>query len=471
MYKEFYGLKDNPFTLTPDTEYLYPAKCSKEALDCLSSGISTNSGLIVLTGEIGSGKTLLLKSYVKGLSQNYRVIHVFYPTSSCIQLLQMILLNMGVKTIRNSRDALREELKNQLTKNTVANRQSLLVIDEAQNLDKDALSEVVRLTELNNNGESLLTVILVGLPDLQKNLSSLYSPEADNVSICHLENLPQEYVREYILYRLTTAGCHNLSLFPDAIIEEIGRFSSGTPRLINMICESLLIEGYASNQKKITAPLLKGVIDNMFYEMSPESKPHPDITNSASVRTERSRDIIEENRQPDKQENIPDLAGPLPLTAIVLERNARMKVHIENEFRKSGANYVVITSLEYLFAELDRTEIPELQVIIADVDFFFDGAGLEDSVGKSALDRIQTAYSHVPLIMTATLPLTSVRTKLFQRGVPILLKKPDLSRVDLSEVSDRLNSYFEELRDTLSNMHSQFDAFYQRVIKWGYKYE
>jgi general secretion pathway protein A len=457
MYKEYYGLQDKPFTLTPDTKYLYPGSFHKEALDCLSSGIKNDSRLVILTGEIGSGKTLLLRSHVKELSQAFKVIYVFYPTSSCMQLLQMILLNISIKTIHSKLDMLREELKKQLIKSIQAKKRPILVIDEAQNLDKDALSEIIELTKLKENNERLLSVILVGLPELQNKLSSHYSPGADNVPNYHLKNLPEKDIPKYIHYRLTKAGCSDLSVFPDGIINEIGAFSKGTPRLINMICESLLIAGYTSNEKTITAAVLKEVLDNMFYKAGQENDPQKEQLKASPGPPSNIIDI------PD------DMAHPLPLTLIVLEKNARMKVHLENELRKNGFDFIMTTELEELFARLDQAKDSTLQVAVVDASLFFDEGGQEDTVGNSALDRIQTSYTHLPLIMTAALPLTAMRTKLFQRGIPFLLKKPDLSRVDLSEVSARFNNFFDELKYTLTNIHSQFDAFYHRVIKWGYE--
>lgn len=225
-----------------------------------------------------------------------------------------------------------------------------------------------------------------------------------------------------------------------------------------MICESLLIAGYTSNEKIITAAVLKEVLDNMFYKAGPENEPQYAQLNAAPGPPDNISNI----------RDIPDdMPHPLPLTVIVLEKNARMRVHLEDELRKNGFNYIMTTELEELFARLDQAKDSALQVAVVDASLFFGEGGREDTVGKSALDRIQTAYTHLPLIMTAALPLTAMRTRLFQRGISFLLKKPDLSRVDLSEVSTQFNNFFDELQYTLTNIHSQFDAFYHRVIKWG----
>ncbi|HDH10948.1 MAG TPA: hypothetical protein ENG83_01865 [Nitrospirae bacterium] len=486
MYEKFYGLRDRPFNLTSDTGYLYLGSYHKEALDFLSSGIRKNYNLIVLTGDIGSGKTVVLRSFVKGVGPAFEVIQVFYPADSCVQLLQMILLSLGVKSIQGDLNALREELKGRLKKLHSAKKRPLLVVDEAQNLDGDTIEETFRLSELKYKGKRLLNVILTGLPKLQSKLSSLHHIKLQTDAIYHLKSLPKEEVPEYIQYRLSTAGLSDPVVFPGEVIKVIGLFSGGTPRLINTVCDALLVQGYLANEKIITPSILKEALDHLPYDAvpgHPEAEPATaaliskaghgkNIVSGKQAKRVNSKKAVvvskqdenalaqDEGHKPDKQ---------LSLRVLVLEKNKRMKVHLDNQFQKYGYNFFITNNLEELFKTLERSNGPELEIIVADAVSFFPGVGREDPAGKRALDSIQAAYACSPIIMTSTLPLTAIRAKLLRRGIPFLLQKPDLGLLDLSEVTTRFDSFFGELRNCLSNIYSQFNAFYNRIIKLTYE--
>ncbi|HDH53231.1 MAG TPA: hypothetical protein ENH24_01955 [Nitrospirae bacterium] len=447
MYEKFYGLRERPFNLTSDTGYLYLGAYHKEALDFLSSGIRKNYNIIVLTGDIGSGKTVILRSFIKGVAPESEVIQVFYPADSCIQLLQMILLNLGVKSIQGDLNGLREELKSRLKKMHSAKKSPLLVVDEAQNLDGDTIEETFRLSGLKYKGKRLLKVILTGLPKLQNTISSLHRIKFETDAIYHLKSLPEEEIPKYIQYRLSTAGLSDPLIFTGEIIKVIGLFSGGTPRLINTVCDALLVQGYLANEKIITPSILKKALDHLPYDAVPG---HPE----AEPLTQ------DEGHKPDKQ---------LSLRVLILEKNKRMKVHLDNQFQTYGYNFFITNNIEGLFETLERSNTREFQIIVADAGFFFSIGGQEDPAGKRALDSIQAAYACMPIIMTSTLPLTAIRTKLLRRGIPFLLQKPDMGLLDLSEITTRFDNFFGELRNCLSNIYSQFNSFYNKIIKLTYE--
>lgn len=488
MYRKFYGLRGKPFSLTSDPENLYLSQHHKDALAFLTAGYKKDLRLIVFTGEIGSGKTLLLKTFIKSLGPEVKLIQLFYPPNDRIQLLQMILVNLGISSEEDDIDILRENLKEQILKLRNNDKKVLLMIDEAQNMGEEALEETILLSRIEYNNKCLIKIILAGFPKLLEKISFLSkgNSEIPSMENFHLKNLPEVDVRKYINYRLTAAGCLNPEIFPQDVIKEIGNFSEGAPRLINMACDAALLHGYFSNVKVITLPIIKKVLEELFYEGMSErgdkSESFSTVTTSSDIKLDtRKKQILQErvkkvylgNREPSPdyigleetsvQNNRLKNGGTLPLTVLVLEKNARMRVHLENKFQEQGFISVKFPHLEDIIEILNRSIKLELQVLVADAAFFFTKDGHETPCGKSILDKINSDYAYVPLIMTSDLPLSSIRIKLFQRGIPYLLHKPDLNGLDMSEVPRQFNMFFNELKNCLENIHSKFVAFYMRV--------
>jgi type II secretory pathway predicted ATPase ExeA len=451
-------------------------------MKCLSSVEEKGTTLIILTGETGSGKTVLLRSFLGSIRPEAEAVLICYPPNDHIQLLQMILFNLGIKSVQDDIESLRTELRGHLSRLYQEGRNTILIIDEAQNLGDDALQEIVHLLTLKANGQPLIKVILFTLPRLLKRLSIL--PEVDLkkpwIKIFHLKSLQADEVYRYIHHRLVAAGCLDPSIFPEKVVKEISHFSSGIPRLINMICDAALLHGYFLDTKVITMPIIKKVIAEHFYERDEEISAGPARSGAKeeqaqsqhtqrvlSEKTDRKIDDAVIERPP-----VPDtVAQPnksLSLTVLFLEKSARMRVHMENRF-KSEFNLTMLSSLEDLFKALKQGREPELRLLVADAAFFFTKGGDEDPAGKDALERLQKVYGHVPLIMTSTLPLSKIRTRLSQRGIPFLLHKPDLSLIDLSEANRHLNIFFNELKNSILNVYSQFNAFYKKVTGWDGK--
>ena len=488
MYEKFYGFKDRPFNSVPDTGYLYLSPYHNDALAYLSSEVEKNSNPIIFTGDIGVGKTVLLRTYLKALGPEVNLVQIFYSGNDRVQLLKMILLEMGMESGQNNLDALRSEIKEHLGGLLREGRETFLIIDEAQDLDEDALDEACKLSGLEVDGQHLVRVILAGLPVLRGNIYSLSNLDCKNTIAepYYLKNLPDEDIPKYIRHRLATAGCTDFTVFPEDVLREICHFSRGIPRLINMICDAILLYGYFADKKVATMSLFKEVIADLFSNGGAEDSLQYESASVASGFVsaeqdtgsgEESEDVHSGKKEMEgngktRTEDTPvqdegsGQGGLLPMTLFVLEKNARMRVRLEDKFREAGINTMTHSTLEELFETLDRNSDPGLHVLVADSSFFFAKGGSEDPAGKDALDRIQSDYAYMPLIVTATLPLTVIRTRLFQRGIPLLLHKPDLNRVDLSEVQTQFDGFFNELQLCLSNIHSQFGAIYQKTIKW-----
>jgi type II secretory pathway predicted ATPase ExeA len=491
MYKAFYGLQDKPFSQTPDLKYFYTGSCQKEALQFLSSAIKQdNAHHIVLTGGIGSGKTMLLRGFVKNLGKNYSVVQVCYPAAVGSQLLQMILQSAGIESNQEDSELLRKKLTDHLITMHKKRKRTVLVVDEAQNIGDDALKEACRLSELKTGKNCLAKIVFSGLPKMMKKINALHQVGLpDKLEIIHLNNLSVEEVSEYIRHRLVTAGHSDMSVYPEDMIMEIGRLSGGAPRNINMICDALLTHGFLAHEKIISQATLKEVINKLFY-LDAANRIPPEQSLAPSDRQKTGKGIIKVSVTADvkKQENFLQAAAEisvhrkkaktiqdkiplpehrLPLTILILEKNARMKVHLENEFRRHGCNFLVFQRLEELLQVLDRPMEVQLPIIVADASFFFNITGDEDPQGKGILDSIQARYAYIPVIMTSTLPLTAIRTKLFQRGIPFLMKKPDLTNIDMSQVRSQLDLFFNTLQNSIANIHYQLGQFYNMVIKWN----
>ncbi|NOY38717.1 MAG: AAA family ATPase [Nitrospirae bacterium] len=491
MYEKFYGLKDRPFNPVPDPGYLYLSSYHNDALAYLTSEVEKKSNPIIFTGDIGAGKTVLLRTFLKALGPEVNLAQIFYSGNDRVQLLQMILLEMGIDSGQTNVDSLRSEVKEHLSNLLREGRETFLIIDEAQDLGEDALDEACRLSGLEVDGRHLVRVILAGLPGLRDNIYALSNLDCKDTIAepYYLKNLPDEDIPKYIRHRLATAGCTDFTVFPEDVLREICHFSRGIPRLINMICDAILLYGYFADKQVVTMSLFKEVITDLFnhgsvegsyqYE-TPSVAPGPvtadQDTGSREEPVPPSADIHSEDKEEGNgkirteessvQDEDSQQKGLLPMTLFVLEKNARMRVRLEDKCQEKGMDTVALATLEELFETLERSRDPGLHVLVADSSFFFAKGGSEDPAGKDALDRIQSDYAYMPLIVTATLPLTVIRTKLFQRGIPLLLHKPDLNRIDLSEVQTQFDAFFNELQLCLSNIHSQFGAIYQKTIRW-----
>ncbi len=478
MYNKFYGLTERPFNHASDSGNLYLGSLHKEALEFLASGIRKDYNLLILTGDVGSGKTIILKSFIRDIDPAFKVMQVFYPPNACLQLFQMIFISLGNESVQGDTDAVRKELTGCLVKLRNSGKTPLLVIDEAQNLDNGVLQEVLRLSELRHDNMHLVSVIVSGLPQLQKKISSLLDAGTKINAIHHLKRLPEEEVPRYIQHRLAAAGLADSTLFPPDLIEEISLFSGGAPRLINTVCDALLLEGYLSNEKLITPATFKEVLNNLpnirGMPMHTDAEPLPatsdsitdpekngtSLKESKSASSQKTVALSDDNKGEDKGYKPDDL---LPLKILVLENKARVKVHFENHFQEHGYTTFITSQIEDLLKTIDRSA-PVLQIIVTDTSFFFSEGGRQDSAGEEALERIQE--TRLPVIMTSTLPLTSIRSKLLARGIPLLLQKPDLNRISMSEITARFDMFFDELLTCIENIHSQFEAFHKGVIKF-----
>jgi len=254
MYEEFYGLKEKPFNLTPDPRFFFLSEIHRGAFEHLLYGIKEKEGFILITGEVGAGKTTLCRALLNKIESHATdSALILNPMVSGQELLQSILSDFGIPGPGNSKKELLDEFNRFLLSQQAANRNSVLIIDEAQNLPLPVLEELRILSNLETEKEKLLQIILMGQIELKEKLSLPRLRQLNQrISIrYHLQPLANEEVPRYIQHRLMVAGSAGDIHFSAGALREIYHYSQGIPRLINLACDRALLAGYAEQTREI----------------------------------------------------------------------------------------------------------------------------------------------------------------------------------------------------------------------------
>ncbi len=277
MYDTFYGLKERPFTLTPDPKYLFLSETHQEALNLLLYGINQREGFMVITGGIGTGKTTLGRTLLDRLGPTATSALIFNPILSEVELLKAILQDFGVAPESDSKKVLVDQLNTFLLQQLSLKKNVILILDESQNLSPSVLEQIRLLSNLETDKEKLLQIILVGQEELNQKLSDHSLRQLDQrVSVrYHLRALTKDETAKYIEHRLRIAGCPWTIDFSKGAIEQIYTYSGGTPRLINMVCDRTLLAGYLEQTNHITRALVQRGIESLSEaEAKPQKRPY-----------------------------------------------------------------------------------------------------------------------------------------------------------------------------------------------------
>jgi general secretion pathway protein A len=261
MYKAFYNLKRNPFELPPDPSFLFPTSRHNEALATLYYGVRRQKGFVVMTGEVGTGKTLLVRCLLQLLrGTNVAYAYVFNSRLSSVEFLQYVAGDFGLAASCKTKSELLLELGSFLVARHQKKLTTLLVADEAHHLSAEVLEEIRLLTNLETAHGKLLQILLVGQPELDEKLDSIELRQLkQRIALrSHLLPLDLEETRGYIQRRLQLAGAnsHARNIFSEETLAEVYRHSRGLPRLINTICENALIGGYARQLKSVPPDII-----------------------------------------------------------------------------------------------------------------------------------------------------------------------------------------------------------------------
>jgi putative secretion ATPase (PEP-CTERM system associated) len=265
MYERFYELRERPFALSPDPEYLYPSRVHREALDYLRYGLESHAGFVVITGEIGSGKTTLLQTLLRGLDTQTTVGRIVNTLLEPRELIETIMIDFGLETSGRSKPLMLRDLAQYLVDQRLAGRLVLLVIDEAQNLGLAALEELRMLSNLETEKSKLMQIVMVGQPNLRDKLSA---PELEQLRqritvSYHLAPLDPAETANYVNHRLRRAAIGAPLEFPREVTDAVHTRSRGVPRIINVICDAALVFGYAEERRQIDLPLMHEVLTEL----------------------------------------------------------------------------------------------------------------------------------------------------------------------------------------------------------------
>ena len=265
MYEAYFQLRERPFALSPDPDYLYPSRGHREALAYLRYGIESQAGFVVITGEIGSGKTTLLQALLRGLDGQTTVVRLMNTLLEPRELLEAIAIDLGIVPSSTSKPALLRDLSVRLVEERAAGRLVLLVIDEAQNLGLPALEEIRMLSNLETEKSKLIQIILVGQPNLrqQLDLPRLEQLRQRITVSYHLNALGADETEASINHRLRRAALGAPLQFPREVTARIHERSRGVPRLVNVICDAALVFAYAEERRVIDPELMNEVFTEL----------------------------------------------------------------------------------------------------------------------------------------------------------------------------------------------------------------
>ena len=270
MYTEFFGLSAKPFELLPNPKFLYLSKGHRKALSYLQYGVQEHAGFTLLTGEVGSGKTTLVRDIINKISGDVTLSMIFNTRVDGHQLIAMINGDFGLQTEGKDKVQLITELNDFLLEECTSNRQPIIIIDEAQNLSAEGLEEIRLLSNLEADSFKMVQIILVGQPELKQIIakpSLLQLRQRISIS-CHLNPLNREESEEYIFHRLATVGSRDCVTFLDGVFDTIFRFSGGVPRLINLICDFLLLSAFVEETREIDMALVNDAVNELSFEES-----------------------------------------------------------------------------------------------------------------------------------------------------------------------------------------------------------
>ncbi|MGD2097429.1 MAG: AAA family ATPase [Desulfobacterales bacterium] len=265
MYNKFFGFKEKPFKLVPNPAYFYLSKSHEEAMAHLNYAISQGDGFVEITGEVGTGKTTLCRTFLESLNGSVEAAYIFNPKMGPKQLLRTIIEEFGIQTRSDNTKDLIDMLNAFLIKKKASGKKVILLIDEAQNLNRNVLEQLRLLSNLETNRDKLLQIILVGQPELSEMLNShALRQVGQRITLSYqLRPLTFNECKEYIQYRINIAAQKSAIKFDRGAYRQVYKYSKGIPRLINIICDRSLLTAFVMNQFKISAHIAKASVKEL----------------------------------------------------------------------------------------------------------------------------------------------------------------------------------------------------------------
>jgi len=249
MYEQYYGLSEKPFSLTPDTEFYYQSITHQEALNVLLVAIRAGDGFIKVTGEVGTGKTLICRKLLDALEPELDTVYIPNPYMNCNALLDAVVHEMGIAD-RLENDNYMACINHYLIANARRGRSTVIILDEAQSLPAQSLEAIRLLSNLETGKQKLVQIVLFGQPELDARLaqSSIRQLQQRIMHAYQLQPLNRDSVRSYLLHRIRSAGYRGPELFDNGALRRLYKLSQGIPRVINVLCNKALMLAYASGE-------------------------------------------------------------------------------------------------------------------------------------------------------------------------------------------------------------------------------
>ncbi len=285
MYKAFFGLNSPPFNLSPDPTFLYRSAQHEEALSSLIYGVQSRKGFIVLTGEVGTGKTTMLECLRDHLTAN-RIQFAFLFNSRLTpeQFFEMIAYDFDLQCTRSSKPEVLFALNALLIQRANQNMTTVLIVDEAHNLDWEVLEEIRLLGNLENRRGKMLQIILSGQPELDRKMEEReYRQLKQRIALrCHLRPFTPPETTQYIATRLARAGMREQTVFPPDVLAEIHQRTQGIPRLINSVCDNLLLTSFALERRVATEGMLDEVSRDLHLDWPGGTRMWEEVSSSGA---------------------------------------------------------------------------------------------------------------------------------------------------------------------------------------------
>ncbi len=269
VYLNFFGLSEPPFDITPNPKFMFYSPKHREAYNHLMYGIRERKGFVQLTGEVGAGKTTLCRAMLESLDERYSTALILNPIMSADELIRAIAAEYALPVNGLDRLEVLSVINQFLLQQVESGRETVLIIDEAQNLTEELLEQVRLLSNLETNNRKLLQIVLLGQPELRDRLNSPRLRQLrQRITVrYHLQPLNRQEVQKYVKHRLHLCGGNGTPCFTGPAVWRLHRYSGGIPRLVNAVCDKSLLAGYVRKQKRIGYSLVNRAIRELEGEI------------------------------------------------------------------------------------------------------------------------------------------------------------------------------------------------------------